>query len=182
MKVKVNVDDFGRQYPFSLVVPELAVSYSLMVTGKGFYPAVKLAKELKLDVGLHLDLTDNYLAFSLGIFFNEIKDEWIERHIRYQIERFLSTGLRLKRIDSHHGVHHIPEVFSILSGLMREYNIPYVRNPKRQIILDILRPKETIASWREWLYFQLNKKYMWGLKPYTENIAEFTGSVEILTH
>ena len=182
MKVKVNVDDFGRQYPFSLPVPEVAVSYSLMVTGKGFYPAVRLAKELKLDVGLHLDLTDDYLTFVTGLLLGLVTDDWLYRQIKYQMDKFLETGLELKRIDSHHGVHHIPRVFEILTDLMREYKIPYIRNPRRRPNTDIFRPLEMIASWREWIYYLINKKHMWGLKPYTENIAEFTGSVEILTH
>ena len=73
-------------------------------------------------------------------------------------------------------------MFRILTDVMREYNIPYIRNPIRRPNTDIFRPKEMVASWREWWFYKINKKHMKGLEPYTDYIAEFNGSVEILTH
>ena len=109
-----------------------------------------LAKETPtLAVGLHLALSlswptlpgpeipdlvgeDGRLPTSatragLRFYFSGRARQQLEREVRAQIEKFLSTGLPLDHVNGHQHLHMHPSVFAILVGCIAAYKIPAIR-------------------------------------------------------
>lgn len=113
----------------------IVTACSLVANGAAFDDAVARLREVpSLEVGVHLTLVEersltgmrfpkSYAGFVLGR-----KDFGaIERELRAQIERVLSTGLKVTHLNGHQHLHMWPGVFAIATRLANDYGIGYVR-------------------------------------------------------
>ncbi|SDL84701.1 chitin disaccharide deacetylase [Sediminibacillus halophilus] len=146
MEVLFNADDFGLTKGVNDGIIEAFVngvvgSATLMMNGPAVEHAVKAAKRHPgLKVGIHLVLTwGKALCPDLhsivdreGIFrwrsdfrkrtvpdLKETEKEW-----RTQMEAFLSTGLPLHHIDSHHHIHGWEPLRELTLRLAEDYRVP----------------------------------------------------------
>lgn len=175
-----NADDFGLNKQVNNAIlndysNNLIDCASLMVTTKGFKEAVKLTYKNNIDTGLHLTLTTpwiTYRVFIINWILGNIKSEWVYEKWDYQIKEYLATGLKLDRIDSHHGVHFYPVCWNPLMILMKKYKITYVRNPPRKFCWFNFNLKLWLGKNKSWLFYHINKLPE-GIKslPYKENIC-----------
>jgi predicted glycoside hydrolase/deacetylase ChbG (UPF0249 family) len=140
----VNADDFGftRDVNAGIVHCHRAgilTSTTLMANGSAFDDAVALARAVpSLDVGCHLvlvqgqsvltgrslpatprDLVTALLAGKLRPY-----DE-----LRAQVQKAIDAGIRPSHFDTHKHTHVLPPVFSAVTRLAREFEVPFVRLP-----------------------------------------------------
>jgi hopanoid biosynthesis associated protein HpnK len=160
-KLIVTADDFGLTTRVNEAIAlacrrGVVTTASLMVTGAGFESAVDLARNTPgLDLGLHLNLTEGKpvsswttvpsLADSSGftyphpsklaaaLIFGKVRVSDLEREIRSQIEKAVSTGLRITHVDGHKHVHAMPAVFRLMRSIAPEYSICGVRCAKETV-------------------------------------------------
>lgn len=178
-KINFNADDFGRDKPTNQKILDFFKSgqidsASLMINMPAAAEAVKLArKNPKLRVGLHLNLTkgkpvskfeevksllgrdSRFLGwFALGkkLTLGQIKIEELKKEIRAQIKKFLSFGLKINHLDSHHHIHIHSTVFKILLPILKEYKVKNVRLGKKVISPRTIKGKLITA-----MYQNLNK-------------------------
>lgn len=124
----VTADDFGLTEGVNQAIVRahragIVTSASLMINGGAAEAAVDLARQNPtLDIGLHLNLTNN--PFSLAA---NHRGRDLEREIRTQIEAALGTGLNISHLDGHKHVHVIPAVLKLVVRLTHEYGIPALR-------------------------------------------------------
>jgi predicted glycoside hydrolase/deacetylase ChbG (UPF0249 family) len=142
-KIIINADDFGYNNIINYIKNGLITSTSILVNGESFEEAINYAITNKnISYGIHLNLTEfspihesgntnllNYNKFRLSNYYNinyndlnYIYEEWC-----FQIEKFLSTGLTLSYVNSHHHIHTRPELFYLLKKLILRYNISSLR-------------------------------------------------------
>jgi predicted glycoside hydrolase/deacetylase ChbG (UPF0249 family) len=154
-KVIINADDFGLCGPVNEGIVKahrdgILTSATLMANTPGFDQAVGLAKANPgLGVGVHLNIVrgrplsrpedvpsllgkdGRFLARPGAILrkiaAGRISSAEIERELRVQIERALSSGLALTHLDSEKHVHAFPPVFRIVVRLARFYGFRRVR-------------------------------------------------------
>lgn len=113
----------------------IVTACSVVANGVAFDDAVARLRDVpSLEAGVHLTLVEersltgmrfpkSYLGFVLGR-----KDfAAIEHELRAQIERVLTTGLRVTHINGHQHLHMLPRVFAITVRLANEFGIGYVR-------------------------------------------------------
>jgi len=178
----VNADDFGMDEQTNKAILEEFLSgnitsASLMVNREGSKQAIRMAQELELDVGLHLELTTEYIRFFVDYFLGLERPDEIYLSIKQQIEKFIATGLPLNRIDSHLGVHFFPGIWKIIQSLMTAYKITHVRNPIRKLYFNVFNIKRFIHDNIQWLFFKLNSNRFQSM-PY---MVELDG-VEVVAH
>ena len=155
MRVIFHGDDFGLTSGVNKGIIRafkhgLLTSTSLMAVGEAAEEAMDLALENSgLDVGIHLVLSDepplltpevlstlisrhgllpsrNRLLgaiFSRKLDYGQVEAEWCA-----QVEKVLSTGIKINHLDSHQFVHLFPGLFNVCRLLTRRYNIPFIRN------------------------------------------------------
>jgi hopanoid biosynthesis associated protein HpnK len=152
----VTGDDFGASAGVNAAIVHahregILTGASLMVAGAAVDEAVDLARDLPtLSMGLHLALCDGRAASPPHTIPDLVDasgrlrssplraglEDWarrrrlrpqLEREIRTQFERYLSTGLPLDHVDGHHHLHMHPVIFDILFSCLVEYRVPYVR-------------------------------------------------------
>lgn len=156
LKKIFNADDFGASQGINQAVAKayhqgILNSTSMMINLNYVDEALELKKEMpNLDVGLHLNLTNEYALSEMkkipllvdenGKFKhgfvnllilsllkpNELKKQ-VEVETRAQIEKAQTKGIKLSHIDSHRHIHHIPLIFKIVKNLANEYKIPRIR-------------------------------------------------------
>jgi predicted glycoside hydrolase/deacetylase ChbG (UPF0249 family) len=115
---------------------------TIMINTDHAQAAVALLKESGISqAGLHLNLTFGVPVSPLeevpslvddnGRFHRKIAQsvkllnpQEVELELRAQIAKFLSTGLRLTHLDSHHHAHSYPELLDIVVSLARQLNTP----------------------------------------------------------
>lgn len=158
----VNADDFGLHTEINKGIIKgyqegFITSTSLMCSAPAFDEAVALAKDCpKLGIGIHLTLVggvkpvlpayevaslldaqglfpDSYVAFAKSYYTGGVKALELEKELRAQIERGLSTGLNITHIDSHQHTHVLPGVASLVQKLCLEYGIKRIRIPAEAI-------------------------------------------------
>jgi predicted glycoside hydrolase/deacetylase ChbG (UPF0249 family) len=134
----VNADDFGRSNAINQGIIEghqrgIVTSASLMTDRDAFDEAVSLAKSHpQLGIGLHLDL-DHFFNVQHGVGrLLDYKDpsvpmSAIVQETERQIEKILSTGLRILHLDGHHHVHMRPELFGAVAALTAKHKVPVIR-------------------------------------------------------
>jgi len=156
----VNADDFGLSPSVNEAVIRahgegILTTASLMVNGKGFDEAVKLAKKNpRLGVGLHLTLlmgrsalpsekipglvnsrgefSDKPVATGFRYFFQRDLRGQLRAEIRAQFEKFRATGLPLDHVNGHLHLHLHPTVFRILmedTDILRISHLRLTREP-----------------------------------------------------
>lgn len=180
---KVNADDFGKDEKTNQCIVDAFMagkitSTSLMVTRKGFAHAVSLSRIYNFDIGIHLDLGDDYEKFFSQYIMGDISLEWAHREIAGQIKKFKATGIKLCHIDSHLGIHFFPQIFKIVVGCAWELNVP-IRNPIRRINWDIFDWKQCIGDNIQWLFYQKNKRL--DVKSF-DYMVEPKTNVEVVCH
>jgi chitin disaccharide deacetylase len=111
----------------------IVTACSISAHGREFDDAVARLRDVPaLEAGVHLTLVEeralttgrpmpaNYLRFVFS-------PKNVEPELRAQIERVLSTGLRVTHLNGHQHLHQWPSVFEIVEKLAEEYGIGYVR-------------------------------------------------------
>jgi len=170
-KLIVTADDFGltERVNEAIVLAYrngIVTSASLMVNGQAFDSAVHLARRNPgLDIGFHLNLTDDPFKFIGAILRGKMRRTDIEREIRVQIEKALGTGLEITHIDGHKHVHAIPLVLRTIREVAPHYGIQAIRagvvktpemssllrrNPKSRltIVKQCVLAKIAFAAWQ----------------------------------
>ncbi len=165
----INADDLGlwesvNEGIFQAARQGVVTSTSIMANGCAFKQAVERLRDYpELDVGIHLTLVVEKplsppdrirtLAGSDG----RLPRTWVkllglltwtrkglqdaERECRTQIERLLDAGIYPSHLDSHQHVHFFPPLWKIVLQLAHEYNIPWVRGPRQDWSLGLLKIK-----------------------------------------
>lgn len=153
-KVIINADDFGYSENVNNAVIQaynkgILTSTSLLANMDGFNHAVYKIYPLiqTIDIGFHFNivegrclsgselLCDNNKNFNNGFISTLIKSnnknflKAVEIEFRLQIEKVLNT-VNISHIDSHRHIHAIPQIFSLITKLSKEYNIKYIRTQK----------------------------------------------------
>ncbi len=152
----VNADDFGFSSGVNYGIIDshlngIVNSATMMMNMEGTEQAIQLVKEHpSLQVGIHLVLTCgkpllqdvSSLTNEEGFFHSlselhskkeTIRLEEVEREWTAQIEKFLSSGVPLTHMDSHHHVHTIGELLPVVQRLSKKYNLPVRANGLEQI-------------------------------------------------
>ncbi|XP_002741791.2 carbohydrate deacetylase-like [Saccoglossus kowalevskii] len=121
---------------------------SLLVNAVGFKDAVKLAKECRLPLGLHLNLTEGVpisgrssLLDKDGFFLDKcviqdalrehkINFDEVRNEMRAQIALFRQTlGYTPVYVDGHQHVHVFPGISQVFAEVLKEHNITLTRFP-----------------------------------------------------
>jgi hopanoid biosynthesis associated protein HpnK len=158
IQVIVNGDDFGKSPEVNEAIIRAfragsLTSCSLMVTGKAFDHAVRLARENSdLAVGIHLvtvqgksalphseipslvdresNFPDSPVAAGLKYYFSRAARHQLTRELAAQFQRFHATGLKLSHVDSHLHMHVHPVIFSATLELAEHYGARCMRVPR----------------------------------------------------
>lgn len=147
--VIINADDFGlcRGVNYGIIDSHrfgIVNSTTLLVNMPGTEHAVELARLYpELNIGIHLTLTcgrpvsggvsslideSGFFRYTSRIFEEkEIDVDQVELEWETQIDRFLSFGLPLSHMDSHHHVHSFRPLIPVVKRLSERYGVP-VRN------------------------------------------------------
>ncbi|NNN05874.1 MAG: ChbG/HpnK family deacetylase [Elusimicrobia bacterium] len=136
----VTADDFGDSADVNAAVVRayrggVLRFASLMVLRPAARGAADLARDNPgLGVGLHLELcADAPHEAGLRYFFDARARAGVEGEIRAQIEALRALGVTPTHIDGHINVHVHPVIFPAVCRLAREYGIPRVRLPSREL-------------------------------------------------
>jgi len=134
-KIIFNADDFGYDKDVNKGIVYAhkngVVKSTTVLTGReAFDDAVWLAKENPgLKTGLHIDL-DEFVEIQRpqGTIlkyknFPPSKQQ-ITDTINRQLDKFLTAGLKLSHLDSHHHTHLLPEVLPAVIEKAKELNVP----------------------------------------------------------
>ena len=117
----------------------IVTACSLVAGGAAFDDAVTRLREVpSLETGVHLTLVEErpltamrfpkkYTSFVPLYLARVIAIDAIERELRAQIEKVLSTGLPVTHLNGHQHLHLLPRIFRLVVKLAREYGISYVR-------------------------------------------------------
>ncbi|GMQ47779.1 chitin disaccharide deacetylase [Vibrio sp. 10N] len=151
MKIIFNADDYGlcQAVNEGIIASHLngvVTSTTMMVGMPGEQDALaRLLSAPNLSVGIHLRLTagrplsshfpivtpegsfpkyDALMAQLKPVHEASIYDEF-----HAQIERFMSYGVPLSHLDSHHHVHFHPVIGKVVARLSHEFDIPYRATP-----------------------------------------------------
>lgn len=153
-KVLLRFDDIGMNHAVNTAIDEVGktgmpFSASVMFACPWYQEAVEILKKYpNADVGVHLTLTaewKNYkwgpvtgrsavpsLVDSLGYFLpsttafqkNNYRIEEVEQELSAQIERAISSGLKISYIDPHMGIAlSTPELRALTEKLAKKYNL-----------------------------------------------------------
>ncbi len=140
MKVLVTIDDAGMDEAVNSgasILLERGVVHclSIMATGPELEGAAELVRSSDVAVSVHLNCVQppflleeefpdsHYAWFRNGKKLAEkVRNEW-----RCQIERVLSTGLMVTRLDSHQHIHNAAGLREVILDLAGEYGIGTVR-------------------------------------------------------
>jgi len=139
----VNADDFGRSSSINEAIMRahrggILTTASLMVNEPSFKEAVAIAKDNpQLGVGLHLWLSSCPVSAGFRFFFRPSLHPKLRADIRAQIERFITSGLTLDHVNSHHHLHMHPSVLGILLECLREFKIVHVRLTREPICINL---------------------------------------------
>jgi hopanoid biosynthesis associated protein HpnK len=157
----VSADDFGLSPGVNAGILSahrngILTDASLMVSGAAFPEAVELARATPtLSVGLHLVLVQGRATAppqalpalvdrdgmfrnqpvlnGLRYFFTPGVRAQLEREIRAQLDKYLSTGLPLSHVDGHLNIHMHPTVLGMLLKLAPQYGMRAVRLPREPL-------------------------------------------------
>lgn len=160
-RVIVTADDFGLSSEVNRAVVNahqtgILTCASLMISAPFAGQAVALARKCPgLRVGLHLVLVDGLSILAPGeiprlvsrsgrfpsrpssagvkYYFSSAARHQLMRECEAQIEAFLSTGLALDHLNSHHHLHIHPTIAGIVLRMARKYRVPAVRLPLQEM-------------------------------------------------
>jgi len=166
----VNADDFGKSALVNSAIlhcfqHSLCSSATIMATGASFDEACAMVHDhrlldhmgvhLVLDAGIPLtegirccrrlcDHEGRLLPRSLRLFLTSDEKRCLAREIAAQIEKTQSRGIPITHLDSHHHVHELWPILSIVLKMARNYDIPYLRlaancGPRNSLPLKLYR-------------------------------------------
>jgi predicted glycoside hydrolase/deacetylase ChbG (UPF0249 family) len=147
LELIINADDLGLTAGCNAgiiraMLTGVVTDTTLMINTVHADAAVKALKDNNINqVGLHLNLTYGPPVLSVasvpslvngtGKFHRKIAQsigginlEEAERELRAQLARFLTTGLGLTHLDSHHHAHSYPGLLDIAIKLAKEQGVP----------------------------------------------------------
>jgi len=167
MKLIVNADDFALTLGVTKGIIKgmkegIVTDTSIFANSDFFYESIKMAEENGItSMGVHLTITFfkpvlepsklKSLVDSNGAFFrnpglipkNYKKDE-VRNELRAQIEKFLSTGMKLNHLDTHHGFSVLDTgMMDVVTSLAKEYRVPMRRD---DILSEDIHIKEKFLS------------------------------------
>jgi len=156
----VAADDFGLTHRVNEAIAiacrdGVVTTASLMVTTSAFESAIDIARrEPKLDLGLHLNLTEGCpvanpstvstladagtfryrhpIKLATALLSRKISMGDLEGEIRAQIEKAVDSELWITHIDGHKHVHMIPAVFRIICRVAPDYGIFAIRSARER--------------------------------------------------
>lgn len=159
----VNADDFGLTKSINEGIAKaykegIVTSSSLMPTGEAFEDALDLIKDFKLDsIGAHLSLTEttpvadsakiptliakdnkfykNHNEFFINFLLHLVKRDQIYIELKAQLEVLKKAGIKIASLSSHEHIHMLPEMLDIFVELAKEYDIPALRYPHKEMVL-----------------------------------------------
>lgn len=187
-RIIFNADDFGYRKDINKGIiyahkNGIVKSATVMTEREAFEDAVHLAKENPdLKTGLHIDL-DGFFEIrrpegKIVNFLAEAPDfKKITDSINRQLDKFLSAGLKLSHLDSHHHAHLHRQILPIVATKAKELNVP-VR------FFGAFYDDEKLAGEMRQILDGLNVKYCphfingW----YWENVDENFELAELMTH
>lgn len=149
----VNADDFGYAPGINQGIVDSAARGIVTATGvlancADFERQLTVLEASEpLDIGVHLNLTHgdpitpemralvgkwqgqfpDKLALIRQLALRRINLTAVEREWRAQIERCISSGIKVRFLNSHEHMHMLPGLFSIVVCLARDYAIPHIR-------------------------------------------------------
>lgn len=191
MKLIINADDFGLTRGVNLGIIEasqrgIVRSTTLMVGMPAENHATELARlNPELKIGIHLRLTAGTpmaknvptLLDQTGKLQNQsqfwdnqsMNPKEIEHELRTQVECFLSLGIELSHMDSHHHCHRHVLVAPITKKLAKEYGVP-------------LRPGNEITQYKDKSLGFSDKFYGDSLtgENLLEVVRQYRGKVQVL--
>lgn len=152
-KVVINADDFGLSENINLGIIEAAKkgtlrSVSVVTCGRFFSNHIKIVKDLGLDVGVHLTITQesplikpekipsivnssgrfyDMPEFMFRYFCGKIDLEHIYLEWMNQIQIMLKHGITPIHMDGHQHLHILPGIIQVTRKLKVEYHIEYMR-------------------------------------------------------
>ncbi len=142
-KLIICADDFGMSHGVNEAILILAQAkkiqaVSILIKQNEIYPTAfkSLSLVLPLELGLHLDLLDDYSRFGLRdvwvLSFSKNRKADLKLKIKDQIDKFNQLFSRYPDfVDSHRHLHMIPQVNQILLEVLFEMNLSqslYLRN------------------------------------------------------
>lgn len=145
-KIIINADDFGycEAVNYGIISAHnngIVRSTSMMANMPGVEHGVGLLKENKtLNCGVHMTLSCGRPLLSNlktivdkdGFFIRRITDEIIEkmdydeiyRELCAQIDRVKGLGIDISHLDSHHHIHTLVSLKSVIEKIVTKYNLP----------------------------------------------------------
>jgi chitin disaccharide deacetylase len=153
LQIIVNADDLGigtdvNDAVFALMAKGKITSATILANGPALADALlQIPNFPQCSFGVHLNLTQ-FTAMTAdsnpglksilntdGTFRGNIREVSISRDLRRaiyvewsaQIETLRSAGVKLSHIDSHHHVHTIPALFTVLKRIQKRFGIRKVR-------------------------------------------------------
>jgi len=151
----VNADDFGLHPHISAGVEKtiqygIVKSISFIVNTEAFRGSMEIIRRYpEVSIGIHLNLTDgkpvsnankfidllnkngNFRGSHLKTIYTIISHTGylpaIKEEFEAQIRKLRENGIKITHIDSHGHIHMLPQLFTIVTELAREFRIPFVR-------------------------------------------------------
>ena len=146
-------------------------SSTLIVNGPAFVEAVKnIPIYSHASFGIHLNLTQFAPLTSADIFFetnlvneegnftanirsvypSETMKQAIYTELKEQVSRARDCGIKISHLDSHHHIHTVPWLFTILKKVQKTFNIRKVRITKNQYSINDRISKKLLLSKKLW--------------------------------
>lgn len=170
----ITADDFGLTNGINEGIvkayKEGVVTFlSFIPTGEAFEDALRLMRNLKLDsIGAHLSLTEtspltepgripglvakdngfykSHNEFFLKLFLGKIRQDEIYIELKRQLDTLEKTGLKITNLSSHEYIHIVPEILNIFVRLAKEYDIPSIRYPHKDLPIRGFKPDRIYRS------------------------------------
>lgn len=150
--VRITADDFGIDESVNEAIFEaskagMLTDTCIMANGGAFWDAVLKAKEMKINIGVHLNIIEGKSLIAKGrtpltdenghydrSFFQMLLASFdrdflkcVEAEFSSQIETVLEAGIKPAWLNSHVHTHAIPNIFEITCRLAQKYGIKNIR-------------------------------------------------------
>lgn len=156
-KIIINSDDFGMNKYIDnacMYANKLRKinSISVIVNYKNYEKSKKKLKSFKGNVGLHINLTQNFPIikkknslidnnkkfvglnkFIINYLFNRLSMKDIYNEIEAQIIKLKKNKIRISHLDSHQHIHMLPKIWNICNNLALKHGIKRVRITKEEL-------------------------------------------------
>lgn len=170
----VTADDFGLTNSVNEGIlmasrEGIVTNINLIPTGDASNDAIAFIKYDKIpEIGVHLALTEtrpvtsariipsivdedgllpgSRVEFLRKLFSGRIDIGHVKIELKSQMDKAASSGARITNLSSHEHLHMIPEIFSVLAGLAKEYGVRYVRVLKKEAIAAPFFPNKIFRS------------------------------------